>query len=242
MVAIVVGNSLGLNLSSLGTLGQRGTFGSALTGRNGELAYVNAATGNLVLQDRDDVLMGRGLSVPSVRTYNSLGQLTDDNGDNWSLGAYTQQLRLVGTVNTPGSTSHLAAEILAQQAKLDVVIIAYTGGGPAMAGLVTGDVDALFPTGPVAARAMKTGRVRCLGVTTHDKSPSFPDLPPIHTIVPGVEIGNWYAMFFPKGTPSNIVNKLPGLIKKALGEKKISDRDRKRWELDPASSEDYDER
>ena len=126
-------------------------------------------------------------------------------------------------VNTPGSTSHLAAEILAQQAKLDVVIIAYTGGGPAMAGLVTGDVDALFPTGPVAARAMKTGRVRCLGVTTHDKSPSFPALPPIHTIVPGVEIGNWYAMFFPKGTPSAIVNKLPGLVKKALGEKKISE-------------------
>jgi len=126
-------------------------------------------------------------------------------------------------VNTPGSTSHLAGELLAQQAKLDYTIIAYTGGGPAMAGLVTGDIDALFPTGPVAARALKTGRVRCLGVTTHDKMPSFPDLPPIRTIVPGVEIANWYAMFFPKGTPSAIVNKLPGLIKKALGEKKIGE-------------------
>ena len=51
-------------------------------------------------------------------------------------------------VNTPGSTSHLAAEILAQQAKLDVVIIAYTGGGPAMAGLVTGDVDAVLVARP----------------------------------------------------------------------------------------------
>lgn len=125
--------------------------------------------------------------------------------------------------NTPGSTSHLAGEILAQQAKLDVVIITYTGGGPAMAGLVTGDIDALFPTGPVAARALKTGRVRCLGVTTHDKVPAFPDLPPIRSIVPGVEVANWYAMFFPKGTPSNIVNKLPGLIKKALNEKRISE-------------------
>jgi YD repeat-containing protein len=104
LVAIVVGNSLGLNLSSLGTLGQRGTYGSALTGRNGELAYVNSATGNLVLQDRDDALMGRGLSVPSVRTYNSLGQLNDDNGDTWSLGAYNQQLKLVGAVNTAGSS------------------------------------------------------------------------------------------------------------------------------------------
>jgi tripartite-type tricarboxylate transporter receptor subunit TctC len=126
-------------------------------------------------------------------------------------------------VNTPGSTSHLAGELLAQQAKLDVTIIAYTGGGPAMAGLITGDIDALFPTGPVAARALKTGRVRCLGVTTATKQRSFPDLPPIKTIVPGVEIGNWYAMFFPKGTPSEIVNKLPGLIKKALGEKKIAE-------------------
>jgi tripartite-type tricarboxylate transporter receptor subunit TctC len=126
-------------------------------------------------------------------------------------------------VNTPGSTSHLAGELLAQQAKLDVTIIAYTGGGPAMAGLVTGDLDALFPTGPVAARALKTGRVRCLGVTTATKQRAFPDLPTIDSVVPGVVIGNWYAMFFPKGTPSAIVNTLPGLIKAALGEKKIAD-------------------
>jgi tripartite-type tricarboxylate transporter receptor subunit TctC len=126
-------------------------------------------------------------------------------------------------VNTPGSTSHLAGELLAQQAKLDVTIIAYTGGGPAMAGLVTGDLDALFPTGPVAARALKTGRVRCLGVTTATKQRAFPDLPTINSVVPGVVIGNWYAMFFPKGTPSAIVNTLPGLIKAALGEKKIAD-------------------
>jgi tripartite-type tricarboxylate transporter receptor subunit TctC len=126
-------------------------------------------------------------------------------------------------VNTPGSTSHFAGEILAQQAKLDYTIIAYTGGGPAMAGLVTGDIDALFPTGPVAARAIKTGRVRCLAVTTADKNPAFPDLPALRTIVPGVEIGNWYGMFFPKGTPSTAVNRLPQLIKTALSEKKISE-------------------
>jgi len=125
-------------------------------------------------------------------------------------------------VNTPGSTSHLAGELLAQQAKLDYVIIAYTGGGPAMAGLVTGDIDALFPTGPVAARALKTGRVRCLAVTTENKSRAFPDLPPLHTIVPGVVIANWYSMFFPKGTSPEIAAKLSKMIKGALDEKKIA--------------------
>ena len=129
--------------------------------------------------------------------------------------------RLNQGVNTPGSTSHLAAEILAQQAGIETVIIAYTGGGPAMAGLITGDVDALFPTGPVAARALKTGRVRCLAVTTREKSRAFPDLPSLRTIVPGVEIGNWYAMFFPKATSSEITTRLSQLIRYALKDDKI---------------------
>jgi len=129
--------------------------------------------------------------------------------------------KLNNGVNTPGSTSHLAAELFAQQAKIKTVIIAYTGGGPAITGLITGDIDLLFATGPVAANALKTGRVRCLGVTTPERNSSLPDLPAIKTIVPGVEIGNWYAMFFPKGTPSDIVNKMSGLVKKALSDKKI---------------------
>jgi len=129
--------------------------------------------------------------------------------------------KLNNGVNTPGSTSHLAGEMLAQLAKIKTVIIPYTGGGPAMAGLVTGDVDFLFATGPVAAAALKTGRVRCLAVTTAEKNPSFPDLPAIKAAVPGLEIGNWYAMFFPKGTPPDIVNKLSSIIKQALNDAKI---------------------
>uniref|UniRef100_UPI00067DCEE4 hypothetical protein n=1 Tax=Herbaspirillum autotrophicum TaxID=180195 RepID=UPI00067DCEE4 len=91
MAAIVSGNSLGLNLSSLSTLGLRGVFGDAGLGRGGEQAYVNIATGNLVLQDRDGLLLSRGADIAALRTYNSQGQFTDDNGDNWSNGVYRQQ-------------------------------------------------------------------------------------------------------------------------------------------------------
>ncbi|RIX79080.1 putative adhesin [Acidovorax cavernicola] len=104
MVAIVSGNSLGLSLTSLATLGQRGTLGAAGQGRNGEQAFVNISNGNLVLQDFDDKLVGRGLDVNAVRTYNSLGLLNDDNGDNWMVGAYGQSAKLTGTVATAGST------------------------------------------------------------------------------------------------------------------------------------------
>ncbi len=104
MVAIVSGNSLGLELTSRNTLGGLGLFGLAAQGNAGELVYVNAATGNLVLQRRDEFLAGRGEDIDSVRTYNSLGLLNDDNGDNWAIGIYRQQLVLIGTVNTAGSS------------------------------------------------------------------------------------------------------------------------------------------
>ena len=104
MVAIVSGNSLGLSLGSLAVLGQRGAQGAAGQGRSGEQAFVNAATGNLVLQNRDDLLVGRGLDVQSVRTYNSQGLLNDDNADNWRVGAFGQSVILTGVLGAAGSS------------------------------------------------------------------------------------------------------------------------------------------
>jgi YD repeat-containing protein len=102
MVAIVSGNSLGLSLTSSTLLGDKGALALG-QGRSGERAYVNIATGNLVLRDLDDRLVGRGLDIGAVRTYNSQGLLDDDNGDNWTSGAL-QRVQLNGTVNTAGST------------------------------------------------------------------------------------------------------------------------------------------
>ena len=103
MVATVGGNSLGLSLSTLATVGERASTGSALTGRNGELAYVNISNGNLVLQDQDELLLGRGgLSAETLRTYNSKGQITGET-DNWSIGAEAQRLVLSGTYGTAAS-------------------------------------------------------------------------------------------------------------------------------------------
>jgi hypothetical protein len=77
MVAIVSGNSLGLNLTSLATLGQQGAIGSAGQGRNGQGIYVNVASGNLVLQHQDDLLVARGHDAAAVRTYDAQGNLRD---------------------------------------------------------------------------------------------------------------------------------------------------------------------
>ena len=103
MVAIVSGNSAGLNISSLMTLGQRGQIGAPVQGRNAESAYVNIATGNLALQDRDDRLVGPGIDINVVRTYNNQGQLRDDNTDAWRIGLY-KSAQLIGQANTNNSS------------------------------------------------------------------------------------------------------------------------------------------
>lgn len=86
MVAIIGGgNALGLTNSSASTLGREGLNGNPAVGRTGQQAYVNTATGNLVVQSQDEVVKAAGLDLDIVRTYNSQGLMDDDNGDNWRL-------------------------------------------------------------------------------------------------------------------------------------------------------------
>jgi len=84
MVAVVAGNGLGLFNASSTILGNRGMLGLGLLGQSGGRSYVNAATGNLVLQFQDEQLSGRAADLLPVRTYNSQGTLQSDGlGSGW---------------------------------------------------------------------------------------------------------------------------------------------------------------
>ena len=137
--------------------------------------------------------------------------------------------------NGAGTTSHLSIEMLNQMAGLKVAHIPYKGGGPSMAALVAGETDFLFATGPVASTQMKTGRVRGLAVTTAKKSSAFPDLPTMNSVYKDFESDNWYAMFFPAGTPKAIVDRLNGEIAKALKTREFQEF-MPREALDPVAS------
>ncbi|MFB9243518.1 hypothetical protein, partial [Massilia antarctica] len=112
MVAIVSGGGLGLIGGSMYALGgQQGAVGNAAFGRNGNQVYVNAASGNLVVQNRDEFLASRGFDTALTRTYNSQGAFTDklgfyidgDNGDNFRFGSY-KKVAGAGKLNAPGGT------------------------------------------------------------------------------------------------------------------------------------------
>ncbi len=137
--------------------------------------------------------------------------------------------------NGAGTTSHLSIEMLKQQTGIRLTHVPYKGGGPSMGSLVSGETDMLFATGPVASNQLKANRVRALAVTTAKKSSAFPDLPTMTSIYPGLESDNWYAMFFPAGTPRPIIDKLNAEIAKALKTKEIREF-MPREALDPVAS------
>ncbi|MGZ5141179.1 MAG: Bug family tripartite tricarboxylate transporter substrate binding protein, partial [Burkholderiales bacterium] len=82
--------------------------------------------------------------------------------------------------------------------------------------LISGEIDYIFATAPSIMPHLKSGKAKALAVTTPKRSSALPDLPTMNSIYPGFESDNWYAMFFPKGTPRAIVDKLNVEIRKAL--------------------------
>lgn len=104
MVAIVTGTGLGLERSSGWILGSRGQLGNSMFGGYGENVTVNAATGNLIVNRTDEILIGKGPDAIIGRSYNSLGAMNDDNGDNWRLNAQRRVTDLIGTAGAAGST------------------------------------------------------------------------------------------------------------------------------------------
>ena len=118
--------------------------------------------------------------------------------------------------NSSGSTAHLSAEMLNQMTGIKSTVLTYRGGGPAVLALISGEADYLFATAPSIMPHLKSGKARALAVTTPKRSSALPELPTMNSIYPGFESDNWYAMFFPKGTPKAIVDRLNGEIRKAL--------------------------
>jgi tripartite-type tricarboxylate transporter receptor subunit TctC len=124
--------------------------------------------------------------------------------------------RMNAVGNAAGTTSHLSAEMLNQTVGIKSTVVTYRGAGPAVIALISGEVDYGFMTAPSIMPHLKSGKARALAVTTPKRSSAFPDLPTMNTIYPGFEADNWYAMFYPKGTPRPIIDKMNAEIKKAL--------------------------
>ena len=112
-----------------------------------------------------------------------------------------------------GTANHIAGELFKYLTKTDIVHVPYKGGGPALADVIGGQVQLLFNTMTSTVGFMNSGKLRALAVTGKQRSPAVPNLPTVAEAgVPGFDVGAWFGVVVPKGTPRPIVLRLNGEI------------------------------
>ncbi len=117
-----------------------------------------------------------------------------------------------GTVNYGssgiGGAGHLAGELLAMVANVQMIHVPYKGGAPAMADLLGGQIMSIFSAPPTAIPHIKAGKIRVLAVTGPARSASMPEVPTVaESGFPGYEALNWYCYLAPGKTPRDIVQR-----------------------------------
>jgi tripartite-type tricarboxylate transporter receptor subunit TctC len=116
-----------------------------------------------------------------------------------------------------GSAGHLAGELFKTMAGVDMAHIPYKGAAPAVVDLIAGHVSLMFDNLASALPNIKGNRVRALAVTTLRRSPFLPEVPTVSEAgLRGFDVGTWFGVFAPAGTPPDIVNKLNAEIARIL--------------------------
>ena len=120
-----------------------------------------------------------------------------------------------------GTSTHLSGELFKSMTGCNMVHVPYKGAGPALTGLIGGQVQVFFDNLPSSAGHIKSGNLRALGVTSTTRDPSFPDVPTVADTVPGYEATAWFGVGMPKGTPREAIDKMNAAINKALADPKL---------------------
>ncbi|MEO7729281.1 MAG: tripartite tricarboxylate transporter substrate binding protein, partial [Burkholderiales bacterium] len=124
-----------------------------------------------------------------------------------------------------GHLFHLTGELFKTTAKIDMVHVPYTGGAPAIASLISGEVSLLFETMLALQPFIEAKRVRALAVASAQRSPLLPDVPTFaESGYPGIIASNWYALFAPASTPRTAIARLNAETVRALNAADMRDR------------------
>ncbi len=123
----------------------------------------------------------------------------------------------MGSAGT-GGIGHLAGEEFKMMAGVDMTHVPYRGNGPALTGLLGGEVQVLFPSLASGLEFVSTGKLRALAVASAQRAEKLPALPTVAESVPGFEASTWYGVGAPRGTPATIIDRLYAEIDAVLAE------------------------
>ena len=117
-----------------------------------------------------------------------------------------------------GTPGHVAGELFKMMAGVNMVHIPYRGGALALTDLLGGQVQVLIDPIPASIGYLRAGKLHALAVTTTIRSDVLPDVPTVNEFVPGYKASAWYGIGAPRGTPTEIIDRLNSAINACLAD------------------------
>jgi tripartite-type tricarboxylate transporter receptor subunit TctC len=116
-----------------------------------------------------------------------------------------------------GSTHHLAGELFASMAKLDLLHVPYRGDAGSITALLAGDVPFIIAPPTAVLSNIKAGKLKAIAVTGPQRWAGMPDVPTVaEQGVAGYDVRSWAGLMAPAGTPRPIVDRLNVEVLKSL--------------------------
>ena len=116
-----------------------------------------------------------------------------------------------------GTSTHLSSELFKLMANVDMLHVPYKGGPPAIADLISGQVNMMFINMPTGITHVRSGKAKIIAVSSIKRVSQLPDVPTVDQAgVKGFETSAWSGLYAPAGTPADIINRLNVEVVKIL--------------------------
>jgi tripartite-type tricarboxylate transporter receptor subunit TctC len=124
-----------------------------------------------------------------------------------------------------GSSAHLGMEMLGMLGGVKMVHVPYKGSVPMVTDLVAGHVMLSLDSMQSIMPVIRDRRVKAIGIAAAKRSPAAPDIPTMtESGLAGFEVGSWYGLLAPAGTPRDIITRLHAEVVKAVGSAEVRER------------------
>ena len=120
--------------------------------------------------------------------------------------ANPDKVKMASTGN--GSSPHVSGLLFKMMAGVDLTVVHYAGGGPALKGMIEGQAQIMFEPMSASSGPIRSGKLRALAVTTATRSEALPDIPTMGESVPGYEASAVTGIGVPANTPVEIIDRL----------------------------------
>jgi tripartite-type tricarboxylate transporter receptor subunit TctC len=125
--------------------------------------------------------------------------------------------KLFNASSSNGSPGHVSGELFKYMTGTDITHVPYKGGAPAIADLISGQVQLMFESTNSIAPHVTAGRVRALAVTGAKRALSLPQVPTLmESGVPGYEVNAWSGIITTAGVPRAVLERLNAAVNRAI--------------------------